>query len=68
MSNQGILPTIRALSSNFQKRAGKTSPTSPSSYAPGRCFSIITTEAKKIDAILKAMLKFVFVSLTPLRL
>ena len=32
-----FLPKIRALFSNFWKRAGKTSPPSPSSYAPVEC-------------------------------
>ena len=37
---KAFFPQIRALFSNFRKRAGETSPPPPSSYAPGLSYDI----------------------------
>ena len=53
--NQGIFPPkIRALFSNFWKRAGETSPPPPSSYAPAK------NEMKVIYFVQFLMWKYIY--------
>ena len=45
--SQGIFfPQIRALFSNFSKRAREASPPPPSSYAPARIYETIASDSK----------------------